>query len=179
MAKIKKIVKSIKIDADKCNGCRACEVACAGFHATPKYSICNPARARIKVVTYRRKDIWFPVFAGEYTPAGCVGRDSYIIDGKEYADCDLCRASCPTRDRFKEPDSGLPLRCDMCESDPPLPEPMCVSICINNVLTYVEKEEEVEEEENVSDMEIGLRALANTHGMDKLLETVARMIEKD
>ncbi len=178
MAKIKKIVKTIKIDADKCNGCRMCEVVCAGYHATPRYSIANPARARIKVVTYRLKDIWFPVFAGEYTKSACVGRDSYIIDGKEYSDCDMCRASCPTRDRFKEPDSGLPLRCDMCESDPPLPEPKCVSACINNVLMYEEKEVYEEEDVPVNDMEIGLQSIADTHGMDKLIETVARMAQK-
>ena len=31
-----------------------------------------------------RTEIWLPVFAGEYTPAECAGRDKYIIDGKEY-----------------------------------------------------------------------------------------------
>ena len=68
----------------------------------------------------RIKDIWLPVFAGEYTPAECMGRDKYMIDGKEYDECAFCRASCPSRDLFKEPDSGLPLKCDMCEDDPPL-----------------------------------------------------------
>ena len=33
MAKIKKKIKSITIDVDKCNGCRACEVICSLFHA--------------------------------------------------------------------------------------------------------------------------------------------------
>ncbi len=42
--KKKKIVKTIKIDLDKCNGCRACEVICSAFHATPKYSSNNPAQ---------------------------------------------------------------------------------------------------------------------------------------
>ncbi len=178
MAKVKKTIKSIKVDADKCNGCRMCEVVCAGFHANPKYSIVNPARSRIKVITYRTKDIWFPVFAGEYTKSACVGRESYIIDGKEYGECDMCRAACPTRDRFKEPDSGLPLRCDMCESDPPT-KPKCVEACINNVLIYEEKEVYEEEDVPVSDMELGLRAFADAHGMDKLIESVARMAQKN
>jgi len=47
--KEKKIIKSIKVDLDKCHGCRACEVACAAFHSDPKYSIVNPARSRIRV----------------------------------------------------------------------------------------------------------------------------------
>ncbi len=45
-----------------------------------------------------------------------MGRDKYMIDGKEYDECGFCRASCPSRDAFKEPDSGLPLKCDMCEA---------------------------------------------------------------
>ena len=46
-----KIVKEIKIDLDKCMGCRACEVACSAFHAKPQYSSTNPARSRIRVIT--------------------------------------------------------------------------------------------------------------------------------
>ena len=115
MAKIKKKIKTIKIDADKCNGCRGCEIICSAFHANPQYSSNNPARSRIQVITNRLENKWLPVFAGEYAPAECMGRDKYIIDGKEYDECDFCRASCPSRDLFKEPDSGLPLKCDMCE----------------------------------------------------------------
>jgi benzoyl-CoA reductase subunit BamC len=114
MAKITKKIKTIKIDADKCNGCRSCEVICSFVHATPKYSSNNPARSRIRVIRHPIKDIWVPVFGGEYTAAECMGRDKYIIDGKEYDECGFCRASCPSRDAFKEPDSGLPLKCDMC-----------------------------------------------------------------
>ncbi len=170
-----KIVKTIKIDADKCNGCRACELICAAFHAEPKYSSANPARSRIQVIFDPLKDIYIPVYAGEYTPAECAGRNKYVIDGKEYSECDFCRASCPSRDRFKEPDSGLPLRCDMCESDPPLEEPKCVEVCLADALTYEEREEEVEEEVEVDELEIGIEALVNKFGMDKIMETIARM----
>ncbi len=45
----KKIVKEIKVDIDKCTGCRSCEMACSAFHAVPKYSSLNPAKARIRV----------------------------------------------------------------------------------------------------------------------------------
>ncbi len=125
--KKKKIIKTIKIDVDKCNGCRACEVICSAFHAAPKYSSNNPARSRIRVIRDPLTDIYVPVYAGEYTPAECAGRDKYTIDGKEYDECAFCRASCPSRDEFKEPDSGLPLKCDMCEGED---EPLCVKWCI-------------------------------------------------
>ncbi len=173
MAKIKKKVKTITVDADRCNGCRGCEIVCSAFHTEPKYSGINPAKSRIKVITRRLDDIWLPVFAGEYTQAECAGRDKYIIDGKEYEECEFCRAVCPSRDLFKDPDSGLPLKCDMCEGEEG--GPLCVQWCLSDVLTYEEREEEVEDEESQEEMEIGLRALADQYGMDKIMETVARM----
>lgn len=178
MGKVKKKIKVIKIDVDKCNGCKACEVICSAFHATPKYSSNNPARSRIRLVREPMRDVYLPVYAGEYTPAECMGRDKYIIDGKEYSECDFCRAACPSREIFKEPDSGLPLKCDMCESDPSLTEPMCVQWCLNEALVYEEREEEVEEQESIEEMEIGLEALANKFGLQKVMDTMARIAKK-
>ena len=120
-------------------------------------------------------DIYVPVYAGEYAVAECAGRDKYTIDGKEYDECAFCRASCPSRDLFKEPDSSLPLKCDMCESDPSQKMPLCVQWCLNDALIFEEREEEVEEEVKQEDLEIGLESLANKYGMDKIMDVVARM----
>ncbi len=175
----KRIVKDIKVDLDKCIGCRACEVACSAFHARPKYSSINPARSRIRVMIDELKDVYVPIRAGDYTPAECTGRNTYTINGKEYRECSFCGVSCPTRDYFKEPDSGLPLKCDMCEADPPLEEPWCVKVCRVDALTYEEREEEGgEEEETRDEMETGLEALAKEYGLEKIIDTVARMAEK-
>jgi benzoyl-CoA reductase subunit BamC len=173
--KKKKIVKTIRVDVDKCNGCRACEVACSAFHAAPQYSSNNPARSRIRVIREPLKDIYVPVYAGEHAKSECMGRDKYTIDGKEYEECAFCRASCSSRDLFKEPDSGLPLKCDMCESDPPLSEPLCVQWCLTDALIYEEREEEVEEEASREELETGLESMANKYGLDKIMEAVARM----
>lgn len=176
--KAKKKVKIIKIDADKCNGCRACEVVCSAFHATPRYSSNNPERSRIRVIHDPLKDIYIPVYAGEYTKAECAGRDKYVIDGKEYDECAFCRASCPSRSLFKEPDSDLPLKCDMCEDEPPQDEPLCVKWCITDALTYEEKEVDEEEEAKPEDMEIGLSSLIDKYGAEKIKDAVARMSKK-
>lgn len=176
MSKVKKIVKSIKIDLEKCNGCRACEVICSAFHASPKYSSNNPARSRIRLIRDPLKDIYLPVYAGEYSEAECMGRDKYVIAGKEYDECAFCRASCPSRDLFKEPDSGLPLKCDMCEDEE---EPLCVKWCLSEALIYEEREEEVEEDFKLGDMEIGLKSLIDKHGLQKIADTVARISQKD
>ena len=170
--KEKKIIKTIRVDVDKCNGCRACEVICSAFHATPKYSSNNPARSRIRVIRDPLRDVYVPVSAGEYAPAECMGREKYTIDGKEYEECAFCRASCSSRDIFKEPDSGLPLKCDMCEGEE---QPLCVKWCLADALTYEEREEEVEEEVGQEELEIGLEALANKYGLQKIMDAVARM----
>jgi len=178
-AKKTRTIKSIRIDVDKCNGCRACEVICSAFHASPPYSSSNPDRSRIRVIHEPHRNIYVPVYAGEFAAAECAGRNSYTVDGKPYDECAFCRASCPSRPLFKEPDSGLPLKCDMCESDPPLDKPMCVAWCLAEALTYETREEEVTEEVPTRDaLETGLESLANTHGLRKVLDAVARMSKK-
>ena len=176
MAQAKKIRKRITIHANKCIGCRACELACAAFHAKPRYSSINPARSRIQIIKDPLKDIYLPVYAGEYTATECTSRNKYILDGKEYSNCDFCRASCPSRDLFKEPDSGLPLKCDMCEETPALDQPKCVEWCHAEALIYVEREEEVEEDQpKLGDVEIGIGAMIDKHGLQQVLDTLARM----
>jgi len=165
-------VKTINIDADKCNGCRACEVICSAFHAMPKYSSNNPARSRVRVVRDPLRDIYVPLYAGEYTESECIGRDKYIIDGKEYDECGFCRASCPSRDLFREPDSGLPLKCDLCDGED---EPLCVKWCLVGALSVTEREVAViPEEEKLGEMEIGLESLISRFGIDKVADTVAQ-----
>jgi len=176
----KKIVKRIKVDLDKCIGCCACEVACSGFHAQPKYSSFNPARSRIRMVIDDLNDVYVPIRSTDYTKAECTGRQVYTINGKEYNECSFCGAICPCRDFFKDPDSGLPLKCDMCESDPPV-VPLCVQVCRVDALTYEEYEEEVEaevKEVKREKVEVSLEALVDEYGWQKVLETAARMSKK-
>lgn len=173
-----KTVKVIKIDVDKCNGCRACEVACSAFHAAPKYSTTNPERSRIRVFFDPLRDAYVPVMAGEYTEAECNSRNIYTIDGKQYDECSFCRASCPSRELFKEPDSGLPLKCDVCEEEPPLEEPLCVQWCLSDALTYEEREEQEEEEgEKRKEMEVGLESLVKKFGAETVRDALARIAE--
>ncbi len=178
MAKVKKKIKTIKIDMDKCNGCRACEMICSAFHASPKYSSNNPARSRIRLIRDPIKDVYLPVYAGEYASSECMGRNQYQIDGRDYGECSFCRASCPSRDVFKEPDSKLPLKCDMCEDDPPQEKPLCVQWCLNDALIYEEREEEVEEEEKQEDLDVAFESLVDKYGLQKVMDTAARKSQK-
>jgi benzoyl-CoA reductase subunit BamC len=174
----KKLVKDIRVDVDKCTGCRSCEMACSAFHAVPKYSSLNPARARIRVIMDEANDIYVPIRAGEYTQAECTGRNLYTINGKEYSECSFCPSSCPSRDYFKEPDTGLPLKCDMCEDEPPLALPMCVQACQQEALIYIEREEDVKtqkEEVKLDEMDIAFDALVKKYGKKKVMDTFSRL----
>ena len=167
-----KTVKEIKADIDKCTGCRACEMACSAFHAKPRYSSINPSKSRIRVIVDELTDEYVPIRAGNYTQSECNGRHIYTIDGKEYSECSFCRAACPSRDFFIEPDSGFPLKCDMCESVPPLSEPMCVQVCEPGCLTYEEREVEREAKDQglLGEMEAGLQSLVNQYGIDAVVD---------
>ncbi|MGI5876807.1 MAG: (4Fe-4S)-binding protein [Dethiobacteria bacterium] len=195
----KKKVKAIKIDINKCTGCRSCEIICSASHATPKYSSVNPARSRIRIIKSELENIFIPVIASHYTNAECNGRNIYkqnnyltekqwdvlankkehAKEGTEFGDCAFCGASCPSRDLFKEPDSGLPLRCDLCEGEAPGEEPLCVRWCMIGALTYEEREEEIKEGVELDEMEIGLQALVDKYGLLKVADNVSRMLEKD
>ncbi len=179
-----RIVKEIKVDTKKCVGCRACEIACSAFHAIPKFSSVNSARSRIMVTMDEVRDVFVPLRAGDYAQAECNGRNAYVIDGKEYDQCTFCPASCPSRDAFKEPDSGLPLKCDMCESQPPLEKPMCVDACTFGALIYEEKEVAIPvasveaSQEKRGEMKTGLESLIRKYGIKNVTETVARLGKK-
>lgn len=152
-------------------------MACSAFHARPRYSSVNPARSRIRVVADEINDEYVPVRAGNHTRTECDGRHYYQIDGKQYGECSFCRSSCPSRDFFIEPDSGLPLKCDMCEDEPALAQPLCVTVCLSGCLTYEERQvaTEVNELEEREAMERGLDALVIQHGFEAVIARLERL----
>jgi len=173
-----KKTKRIEIDIDKCTGCRTCEVICAAFHAQPKYSAVNPKRSQIRVFFDEENDLYVPVIAGPYTEAECNGRNAYTVNGKKYSECCFCPASCPSRDLFKDPDSGLPLKCDMCGEPPPPEGPLCVQYCLDDALTYVEREEEEEEEEKKADeKENAIEYLIKQYGLEEIRDILDRKLQ--
>jgi benzoyl-CoA reductase subunit BamC len=122
-------VARIKVDHDKCTGCRLCELACSLHHIENTF---NPKRSRIKV--FIEGELHYPVLAGPYTDAECTAKNMVVIAGHEYDECVLCRASCPAKPIFKEPDTEVPLKCDFC-GDPP--DPQCVKVCVPGALTFL------------------------------------------
>lgn len=179
----KRVIKEIKVDISKCTGCRSCELACSAYHAIPKYSSINPAKARIRIYMDEIRDQYVPIRAGSYTQAECGGRNQYVIGGEEYSVCAFCPASCPSRDYFKDPDSGLPLKCDMCEGIPPLEEPMCVQACKFDALTYYEREEEYyhegdQETADPGELKTAFDELVKQHGLKKVMQSFSQLSKR-
>ncbi|HNR13779.1 MAG TPA: (4Fe-4S)-binding protein [Thermodesulfobacteriota bacterium] len=165
----KKKVKIITVDADKCTGCRACEVICSAYHND---NIVNPKRSRIRVFSDEQHDVFVPITAGPYTDAECNGRSVVVIKGKKYGECSFCHASCPSRDLFKEPDApDIPLKCDRCGDPPPEGGPMCVQWCRSGALTYVEEEREVNPSPKESQT-LSLRYLVEKYGLAAIEQTL-------
>jgi benzoyl-CoA reductase subunit BamC len=67
----------------------------------------------------------------------------------------------------------------MCEDDPAQETPLCVQWCLSDALIYEEREEEVDEEVKLEEMEIGLESLVDKHGLQKVLDAIARMSIKE
>jgi benzoyl-CoA reductase subunit BamC len=60
----------------------------------------------------------------------------------------------------------------MCEGEE---EPLCVKWCLVDALTYEEREEEGEEEPKAEEVETGVEALVDKYGLEKIMDTVARL----
>jgi len=123
-------MKKIVIDYGRCTGCRHCEAACSLKHYENEV---NPKKSRIRV--FMDEDRFFPVISGPFTEAECTSKNIVFIEGKEYDECTICRASCPSRPWFREPDTDVALKCDFC-GDPP--DPQCVKVCASNALTLID-----------------------------------------
>ena len=85
--------------------------------------------------------MFYPVVAGPFNNAECTSKNIFVLGGKEVDECIICRASCPIKPWFKEPDTDVLLKCDFC-GDPP--EPACVKWCPCQAITLVDEEGKIE-----------------------------------
>jgi len=107
--------------ADKCSGCRACELVCA----LENFSALNPKKAALRVSGH------FPV-PGRYTLAFCdqcgtcaevcptnaINKDengAWLINGEDCIGCGICALECPKDVMYLHDDNGsVPIKCTHC-----------------------------------------------------------------
>ncbi len=138
----------LKIDPQRCLGCRSCELACAlendGIMAT--------GRSRMAVISFMESRAYdlpyhFPTTCRQCEDAPCltvcpenailndlqVGR-IVRVDSETCTGCGQCVRACPFGAIQINPASCKAYKCELCDRDP-----ACVSICPTDAITFVDQ----------------------------------------
>ncbi len=153
--------KKLTVIAERCSGCRTCELVCAIRH----FGVNNPKKAAIRVmITYPHPVMRMPIVCSQCRMPTCAQAcpvdalrwfDGVVqLDGESCVACNKCVEVCPFGAMYAHDDCELPIKCDMCGGDPE-----CVKKCpkgalrliptaalgeskrLNNVLSYAEMKE--------------------------------------
>lgn len=129
----------IKVDLNKCTGCRRCEVACSFFH-TGKIS---SRLARIKVLNLYETGIDGPVVCVQCEERYCLkcpenalslGPQGQVVASPTVCTlCGVCEKACPIG--AVEIFNGIVHVCDLCGG-----RPKCVDACTEGAVVFVEDE---------------------------------------
>jgi carbon-monoxide dehydrogenase iron sulfur subunit len=133
--------KMILVDYTKCTGCRLCETVCSVMNA----GVCNPERARIKIVRWEWEGLQIPTLCQQCDEPACVvvcpvkalSRDGKLgcvkLNSSLCIGCKLCLQVCPfgavSYDFLKKE----LIKCEFCDGDP-----ACVKFCETKALQFVD-----------------------------------------
>lgn len=135
--------KILFVDQEKCTGCKMCEVVCSW----KKEEECNPALARIQVVTDKSKSIDYTVVCEQCEKALCYEScpasaiyynaefNAWVVDEKKCIGCKTCISACPVAAMNFNTKKGVAIKCDLCEGDP-----QCVKYCPIGAIEFIEPE---------------------------------------
>lgn len=121
----------VEVHAERCTGCRLCELACS----MEKTGMFDPSSSRI-AVRFKGAGACIPVLCTqcEYEwcaracPVGAISRDPetgiVVIDPQECIQCGECVTACPFGAIRQKSSEAVPFKCDECGG-----EPACVETC--------------------------------------------------
>ena len=132
-------MKRLVVDAEKCSGCRLCEMVCS-FHHDGRFS---PSLSRVTVVKDDRHGMDYPLFCRQCDPCPSVeacptgalkktGGGIVALVEEDCIGCGACLDAC-TFDAIKMSMFSKPLICDLCGGSP-----VCAERCPTEALRFVE-----------------------------------------
>ncbi len=133
--------KILKVDYDKCTGCRLCELVCSVKHD----HVSNPARSRIRIIKWEAEGIYVPVTCQQCEDAPCVigcpakalARNQDMgrveVDYDKCIGCRTCVSVCPFGAVHFVTSDRKVIKCDLCDG-----EPQCVRFCDVKAVNFVE-----------------------------------------
>lgn len=147
----------IVADANKCIGCKTCEIACVMSHANDIGMSADNFNPRLRVI--KGMTITVPVMCRQCDNAPCANAcptdaiirkaNSIQVIQERCIGCKTCVIACPfgamtvvTKELGFDQQRGIEnyqtqaLKCDLCIDNPN--GPACISVCPTNTLTLVE-----------------------------------------
>lgn len=123
--------------AEKCTGCKTCEMICSLSHE----GRCNPVESRVRLIKNEREGINFPLVCAQCEKPTCkemcpvaaifVDRDVVETDAVKCVGCRMCVLNCPIGAAAMNPVTHEIIRCDLCGGDP-----LCVKYCPEEAIQF-------------------------------------------
>ena len=137
---VKRAVPLLAVHADKCTGCRMCELACS-FKKVGRGDVsASRIRRNPKAPTAIAPSVCIQCSDPaclKACPRGAITKDPVTgivhINHEKCVPCVLCRKACAYGGIQNSPLEGLVVKCDHCGGDPE-----CVKVCASGALEYVD-----------------------------------------
>lgn len=131
----------IIIDAERCTGCRLCEMVCS----VRNEGINNPVKSRIRIVKWDDEGVTVPILCqqcedapcSKVCPVGAVYRDDKTgacrIDQERCIRCRICVSACPFGMMGYDAELDRVFKCELCDG-----EPICVKFCDPQAIIFAD-----------------------------------------
>ncbi len=134
-------MKRLKIDPERCTGCKQCELACAWVQS----SSLRPSRSLIRVHIFDELASFAPYTCMQCDEAWCmnacpvnaIGVDEHtgakVVDERLCIGCHLCALVCPFGTVFLKTHDEKVSKCHLCGG-----EPACALVCPTQAIEFGE-----------------------------------------